>query len=111
MDRALANPAELSVPCADFDTVIAPVKTTASQPAADGASAAMTVGASSLGLGSDDGSIPDDDVTEKPVAEADSASNTASAQQAGPTMTVRPYVPLEQQHRLREVERPELLLR
>ena len=93
MDRALANPAEFSVPYADFDTVVAPVKTTASQPAVDVASAAMTVAASSLGLGSDDGSIPDDGVTEKPAAEANSAPDAVSAQQAGPTMTVRPHVP------------------
>lgn len=39
------------MPCAQFATVVAPVKTTASQPA-------TTVAASPLGLGSDDGSIP-----------------------------------------------------
>lgn len=89
MDRALANPAEFSVPYAEFDTVIAPVKTTASQPAVDSASAAMTVAASPLGLGSDDGSIPDDGVAEKPAAQP----NAFSAQQAGPTMTMRPHVP------------------
>ncbi|GGU51978.1 hypothetical protein [Lentzea flava] len=88
MDRALANPAEFSVPYAEFDTVVAPVRTTAAQAAVDAASAAMTVAASPLGLGSDDGSIPDDGVAEKPAAEA----NAFSAQQAGPTMTVRPHV-------------------
>lgn len=101
MDRALAAPAEFSVPYAEFDTVIAPVRTTASQPVVDAASAAMTVAASPLGLGSDDGSIPDDGVAEKPAAaantaanaEADAAANTFSAQQAGPTLTVRPHVP------------------
>lgn len=89
MDRALANPAEFSVPYADFDTIVAPVRTTASQPAVDVASAALTVAASPLGLGSDDGSIAGDGVAEKPAAEP----NAFSAQQAGPTMTVRPYVP------------------
>ncbi|KJK53285.1 hypothetical protein UK23_01085 [Lentzea aerocolonigenes] len=89
MDRALANPAELSVPYAEFDTVVAPVKTTAAQPAVDVASGPMTVAASPLGLGSDDGSIPDDGVTEKPAAQA----NAFSAHQAGPTMMVRPHVP------------------
>jgi len=88
MDRALANPAEFSVPYAEFDTVIAPVKTTASKPAVDVASAAMTVAASPLGLGSDDGTIPGDGVVDKPAVEP----NAFSAPQAGPTMTMRPHV-------------------
>lgn len=96
MDRALANPADFSVPYAEFDTVVVPVKTTASQPVVDFASTAMTVAANPLGLGSDDGSIPSDGVTEKPAAEANAEPNAepnpASAQLAGPTMTVRPYV-------------------
>ncbi|TWP49104.1 hypothetical protein FKR81_25895 [Lentzea tibetensis] len=89
MDRAQANPAEYSMPYADFDTVVAPVKTTASLSTVDSASASMTVAASPLGLGSDDGSIPDDGVTEKPAAEP----SAMAVQQAGPTWTVRPHVP------------------
>lgn len=93
MERALSAPSAFSMPYADFDTVIAPVKTTASQPAIDLASTPMTVAANSPQLGADDGSIPDDGVTAKPVEEPNTESAAALAAEAGPTRTFRPYVP------------------
>ena len=58
-------------------------------PAVDSASVTTTVAASPLGLGSDDGSVPDDGVTEKPAAEANAFSARAGGRPGGAGCAVR----------------------